>query len=109
MTPSQDAINLCHYFEGCKLTAYRDAVGVWTIGWGTTGPDIRQGLVWSQAQCDARFVQDLNKFAVGVVKLLDGAPTTQKQFDAMVSFAYNLGLGNFGGSTLLKQIGRAHV
>jgi GH24 family phage-related lysozyme (muramidase) len=103
MSPSDDAIKLCQYFEGCKLEAYLCSAGVWTIGWGSTGKDIRRGLVWSQAQCDARFVRDLNTFAVGVDNLLKGSVTSQKQFDALVSFAYNCGLGNLASSTLLKK------
>ena len=105
MTPGQDAVKLVRYFEGCKLTAYPDPVSggdPWTIGWGSTGPDIRHGVVWSQAQCDARLVQDLAKFGAKVAGLIGSATTSQNQFDAMVDFAYNLGLGNFHSSTLLK-------
>jgi lysozyme len=93
-------------FEGCKLRAYPDpATGgaPWTIGWGSTGLGIVPGIIWSQAQADARFDADIAAFAAKVDRLLEGWPTTQGQFDALVSFAYNLGLANLGKSTLLKD------
>ena len=75
----------------------------WTIGWGSTGPDIKKGVVWTQQQCDDRFASHLDEFAQKVSKLLGSTPTTQHQFDAMVSFAYNVGVGNLSASTLLKK------
>lgn len=112
MVPSSDCIQLVQEFEGCAkkqsngtFNAYPDpgtGGDPWTIGWGTTGPDIKQGLNWTQQQCDDRFTQDLTKFAVGVANAIGGAATTQPQFDAMVSFAYNVGIGNLTKSTLLK-------
>ncbi len=72
-----------------------------TIGWGSTGADIAMGLTWTQAQCDARFAADLAKFAAGVSTVVTGE-TSQPQFDAMVSLAYNIGLGGFKSSTLLR-------
>lgn len=106
LSPSQDAIDLMHEFEGCKLTAYPDPGSrdghPWTIGWGSTGPGIAKGTVWTQKQADDRFAADVAKFGSRVRDLLNKAPTTQSQFDAMVSFAYNVGVGAFGSSTLLK-------
>jgi GH24 family phage-related lysozyme (muramidase) len=75
----------------------------WTIGWGTTGPDVTRGTVWAKEKAQERFVEHIGQFVAGVTRALDGAPTTQNQFDAMVSLAYNVGLGNFGSSTLLKK------
>jgi GH24 family phage-related lysozyme (muramidase) len=63
----------------------------WTIGWGATGAGIARGTVWSQAECDARLDSDLSRTAGEVAQALDGAPTTQDQFDALVSFHYNTG------------------
>lgn len=107
MTASQKAIDLMHEHESCRLTAYPDPGSKdgnpWTIGWGSTGPDIKRGTVWTQAQADARFARDLVKFSAKVSEALAGAPTTQNQFDAMVSLAYNIGEGAFEGSTLLKK------
>jgi GH24 family phage-related lysozyme (muramidase) len=113
MQPSQACTKLIQEFEGCakkqadgSFTAYPDpgtGGDPWTIGWGSTGPDIRKGVVWTQQQCDDRFAQHLDQFAQKVSGLLGGTPTTQSQFDAMVSFAYNVGVGNLAASTLLKK------
>ena len=75
----------------------------WTIGWGSTGPDIAQGLIWTQTQCDARLRADLALLAQRLAAVLGAAPTTQNQFDALVCFAYNLGLGALRGSTLMRE------
>lgn len=72
----------------------------WTIGWGSTGPDIKKGTVWTRAQCDARFDTDMLAFTASVSKILGDAPTTQNQFDALVSFHYNTGA--LGTATLTK-------
>jgi len=74
-----------------------------TIGYGSTGKDIYLGLIWTVAQCEARFARQLDEFAAGVRDALDGAATTQNQFDAMVSLAYNIGLAGFQQSTLLRH------
>lgn len=89
-----------------RVQAYPDpATGgaPWTIGWGSTGPDIVKGTIWTREQAQQRFDRDTAKFVAGVAKALDGASTTQNQFDAMVSLAYNVGLGNFASSTLLRK------
>lgn len=113
MTPSAAATTLVQHFEGCakkrpdgRIEAYPDpgtGGAPWTIGWGTTGADIRQGTVLTQQQCDERLAHDLTAFAAKVAALLNGAPTTQSQFDALVSFAYNVGVGNLASSTLLRR------
>lgn len=74
----------------------------WTIGFGSTGPDIGPGTVWTRQQAEERFAADLIKFTTRVLALIGNAPTTQGQLDAMVSLAYNVGLGNFKESTLLR-------
>lgn len=105
--PSKRGIALMHQFEGCKLDAYPDPGSSngdpWTIGWGATGPGISRGVRWTQEQADARFEEDLARFAIGVVRLLGSARTTQPQFDALVSFAYNVGLSALERSTLLRK------
>ncbi|HEU4821079.1 MAG TPA: lysozyme [Qipengyuania sp.] len=96
-----DGIALIKRFEGCarlrpdgRFAAYPDpgtGGAPWTIGWGATGPGIGPGTIWTQAQCDARLEADLVRYAADVTAALAGAPTTQHQFDALVSFHYNTG------------------
>lgn len=111
MTPSPRCEAFIKSFEKCRLTAYMPTKNDRpTIGWGSTGPDIKLGMTWTQAQADERFAKDLAHFSAGVLRLLKGAPTTQAQFDALVSFAYNVGLDEdadtkaegLGDSTLLR-------
>lgn len=99
-------------FEKCRLKAYKPTPNDrWTIGWGSTGRGIVQGLVWTQEQADRRFDDDCTDFSAGVTRLIGSSPTTQDQFDAMFSFAYNVGLDEdadttaegLGDSTLLKK------
>ncbi|KMS59132.1 muraminidase [Novosphingobium barchaimii LL02] len=97
-------IALMHKWEGCELAAYPDPGSKdgkpWTIGYGATGPGIAKGVVWTQAQADARFEQDLVKYAAMVSKFIGDTPTSQAQFDALVSFHYNTGA--IASSTLGK-------
>jgi len=104
MTPSSACVAFVKSYEQCRLTAYmptpQDRA---TLGWGSTGPDIKLGMTWTQAQADARFAADFAKFAAGVARLVGAAPTTQGQFDALTSFAYNCGLEALKSSTLLRM------
>lgn len=94
-------IALIKHFEGCArlrpdgmVEAYPDpgtGGAPWTIGWGATGAGIGPGTVWSRAQCDARLERDLARYAAEVSAAIGEAPTTQGQFDALVSFHYNTG------------------
>ena len=103
MKTNQAGINLIKSFEGCKLKSYQDVVGVWTIGYGSTGPDIRGPMSWTQEQADARLAHDLVKFETGVSNCVK-VELTNNQFAALVCFAYNVGLGNLQSSTLLKKV-----
>jgi lysozyme len=113
MTPSEQCVALVKSFEGYakqlpdgRCEAYPDPAtkaDPWTIGYGSTGHDVRKGTIWTRQQADDRFANDLAQFGAKVEALLRGALTTQHQFDAMVSFAYNLGLANLGSSTLLRK------
>lgn len=103
MNISANGVKLIQQFEGLRLKAYQDAVGVWTIGYGHTGPDVTPGLVISQAQADALLARDLSRFEAGVTRLAL-VPLNQNQFDALVSFSYNLGLGSLQNSTLLRLL-----
>lgn len=104
-TTSHEGVRLIQEFEGCKLTAYPDpgtGGDPWTIGWGATGPGIKRGVVWTQKQADERLLADLIRFEDAVNKYT-GRVTTQPQFDAMVSFAFNVGTEAFRTSTLLRK------
>jgi lysozyme len=90
-------------FENCKLKAYKDIVGVWTIGWGHTGDLAFPGSEIDQATADALLCDDLHVVEAGVVKRCK-VKVTDNQFSALVCFAYNVGLGAFGTSTLLKLL-----
>ncbi len=99
---------LMHSFEGCKLSAYPDPGSVdgnpWTIGWGSTGPGIAKGVTWTQEQADARFVQDISeRYGKAVNEMLGDSPTTQNQFDALVSLCYNIGIKALRGSTVMRK------
>lgn len=98
---SAAGIALIKQFEGCakrrndgRFEAYPDpgtGADPWTIGWGATGKGIQPGTVWTQADCDARFDADLARYSAEVARALGNAPTSQHQFDALVSFHYNTG------------------
>lgn len=99
-------IALIKQFEGCKLKAYKDAVGIWTIGWGNTqyenGKSVKQGDFITQQTADELFLLIVSKFDSAVNNLVNNV--NQNQFDALVSFAYNCGIGNLQKSTLLKKV-----
>lgn len=90
-------------YEGLRLKAYQDVKGVWTIGWGHTGPDVKRGLVISEALAESLFNRDIAAFS-NRVSMLVKVPLEQNEFDAMVSLAYNIGYGGLAGSTLLRKL-----
>lgn len=91
-------------FEGLRLHAYQDIVGIWTIGYGHTGPDVHAGLTWTKEQADEALTQRLrNEFEPAVIAVGRDVPTTQGQFDAMCSLAYNIGVKGFSGSEVAKH------
>jgi lysozyme len=88
-------------FEGCRLDAYADEAGVWTIGYGDTH-QVKRGDTQTPAQCEARLRVLVEDFESGVERAIT-RPVTQPQFDALVTLAYNIGLAAFRSSTLLKH------
>ena len=100
---NQATIDLIKRNEGCKLTAYQDSVGVWTIGYGHTGDDVAEGSQITQDQAEALLRQDLDKFQDGVDDAIGGGDTADNQFGAMVSLAFNIGLGHFKTSSVLRE------
>ena len=108
---SPAGVRLIQEFEGCArvrgdgmVEAYPDPGSggdPWTIGWGAPGPDIGPGTVWTREECDRRLAADIERHARDVVEAIGDAPTSQAQFDALVSFHYNTGA--IARSTLLKR------
>lgn len=100
------ALRLIRAFEGCRLHAYRDMVGVWTIGWGET-LDVREGMVWSQQRADEVLRRRVAQFHLAVLKRCPAlhleAPA---RLAACISLAYNIGLGAFGASSVCRHIAR---
>lgn len=94
-------IALIKTFEGCKLEAYRDLAGVWTIGYGHTGPSVREGLKWTQERADNQLEADIAVRAHAVSAACKTDPN-DNQLAAMVSLAYNIGLGAFKRSSVLR-------
>ena len=107
MVVSLFGVDLICGFEGKRLAAYDDGVGVWTIGFGTTvypnGIKVKKGDTCTEVQAKAYMAHDLKKFEVAVNNAVT-VPLNQNQFDALVSLAYNIGTGAFSGSTLVKRL-----
>ncbi|WP_316150412.1 lysozyme [Cupriavidus sp. BIC8F] len=96
-------VSLIMRFEGCRLKAYRDVRGIWTIGWGETA-GVKEGMVWTQAQADAVLRMRVSQFLLGVYKR---APMLwlepPERAAACGSLAYNIGLGAFNASTVKRK------
>ena len=94
-------------FEGCKLKAYKDPVAIWTIGYGHTSaagaPDVTEGLTITQAEAEEILKRDLVKYEKPVADMVK-VTLSQHQFDVLVDFCYNAGVGNLKSSTLLKRV-----
>lgn len=110
MEPSTKAFELIRLFEAsnvCELKAYLDTGGVPTIGWGTTlypnGKRVRMGDVCTEEQADEYLAHDVKSTVANLRKLIK-VQISQSIFDALVSFVYNIGSGQFGSSTMLKLI-----
>ncbi len=99
--------DLIKQFEGCKLKAYKCPAGLWTISWGLTFyPDetkVKEGDVITQQQAEDYFNAIVDDFAKGVDVLVK-SNVTANNFSAIVSFAFNVGMGNFKRSTLLRKV-----
>lgn len=103
MNISQKGIDLIKNFEGCRLTAYRCPANILTIGYGHTGSDVSAGQKITQEQAEKLLKSDLLVHCNNVSRLVK-VPLTQNQFDALVSFEFNVGYGNFASSTMLKLL-----
>lgn len=103
MKLSLKGIQLLVKREGIRTKAYKDTKGIWTIGIGHTGPEVVEGLRISELQAYDWFHTDV-KWAEDAVNKGVAVPLTQNQFDALVSFVFNVGAGAFGRSTLRKVL-----
>src|ERR1700674_1664758 len=108
MNYSKDGQALTEQFESCRLTAYQDIKGIYTIGWGHTGKDVTPGLTITQAQADTFLSLDMYK-AINAVNYGVKIPITQGEFDALVDFAFNCGCSAFLGSTMLRLINENNI
>jgi lysozyme len=98
--------NLIKEFEGFRATAYLCPAGIWTIGYGTTkvnGKNVKQSAKVTTEEAEVLLEEDLKKFEDGVNASVS-VELTQNQFDAIISFVYNLGIGSLQKSTLLKKL-----
>jgi lysozyme len=107
MKTNDKGIKLLHDFEGLKLKAYLCPAKVWTIGYGNTryedGRPVKEGDVITKERAEQLFLRILDVFEKGVKSRVK-KELNSNQFSALVSFSYNVGLGNFGASTLLKMV-----
>ena len=102
MNLGYNGTKILKFFEGCRLTAYQDSVGVWTIGYGHT-KGVYDGMTITQEEAEQMLLTELEEYE-GYVEKYVTVPLTQNQFDALVVWVYNLGPTNFRRSTLLKEL-----
>ena len=102
MKISKNGLDLIKHFEGCELEAYKCPAGVWTIGYGHIKTAV-EGMTITQHQADEMLIEEMNEYE-GYINNSVRVDLTQNQFDAMVSWVYNLGSGNLNTSTLLKVL-----
>ena len=96
-------VELVKQFEGLRLDAYTDSVGVWTIGYGHTGPDVKPGMKIGQETADKLLDDDLD-WAEAAVRKAVKVPLNEGRYAALVSFVFNVGAANFQKSTLLRKL-----
>ena len=102
MKTGSKGIDLIKHFEGCELEAYKCPAGGWTIGYGHI-KGVKEGMTITEHQAEEMLKSELNEYE-GYINNLVTAELNQNQFDAMVSWVYNLGGGNLKASTLLKVL-----
>ena len=103
MITSDKGIQILAMREGKRLKAYKDTKGIWTVGVGHTGPEVVEGLCIDDAQCHSLLHFDVATAEKAINDLVK-VPLTQNQFDALVSFVFNVGVEAFKRSTLLKVL-----
>jgi lysozyme len=108
MNYSKDGMKLTEGFESCRLTAYPDLKGVWTIGYGHTGHEVVEGLTWTQEHADSELLADV-QHAADCVTCVVKIQITQDEFDALVDFTFNAGCHAFMTSTMLMKINAGDI
>ena len=103
MQYSKVGLALTERFEGCRREAYQDSGGVWTIGYGHTGPDVHEGMTCTDQQAMAWLILDTHE-AQDAVNELVNIQLNQPEFDALVDFVYNVGREAFARSTMLRLL-----
>lgn len=103
MKLSQRGLDLIKKHEGLRLKAYRCPGNVLTIGYGHTGKDVKEGMVITDGQAERLLIDDVKSFEADVNKLVK-SKINQNQFDALVSFCFNVGTAKLASSTLLKCV-----
>ncbi len=104
MNVSERGLDLIRQYEGCRLKAYRDIVGVLTIGYGSTGAHVQEGMEITPEEADRLLREDIQHAERCVTRLLAGLAVTQGQYDAMVSFAFNCGCDALRRSSVLRLL-----
>ena len=102
MQTSQEGIALIKKFEGCELEAYKCAAGVWTIGYGST-KGVKEGDTITQEDADKLLTEEMSEYE-GYINDMVNTDLKQNEFDALVSWVYNLGPSNLSSSTLLQKL-----
>lgn len=109
MRMTQAGIDLIKSFEGCRLTAYKDAIGILTVGYGHTGPDVHADMTINEAAAESFLVHDLERMEKAVSGMVTNARLSDAQFSALVCFAYNVGPNNLKQSTLLRCVNKGNM
>lgn len=102
------AVELIKKEEGCRLKAYRDSAGIWTIGFGHT-EGVKEGNIWTQEQADAALKKDVSYYMTAVLKTCPTLANYSNRLAACTSLAYNIGVNAFAKSTVARYIRRGEI
>jgi len=110
MQTSIRGINIIKKFEGFSLKAYLCSSNNWTIGYGHTGPDIKENSIISIEEANAFLLEDIKDFELNIKDCIKSTiQLNQNQFDALVSLSFNIGKTAFKNSTLIKQLNKGEI
>lgn len=102
---AKEAKKLIEKYEGCRLKAYRCPAGKWTIGYGHT-EGVKEGDSWTQERAEAELEKEIWQFMKAVLEVCPALEDTPNRLGACISLAYNIGIGNFAGSTVARYVRR---